>query len=97
KQVGDADDAGIRPVRGTLDRASLRAIQTPQGFGRDLLARAHLAGAARAASDATAIGDDAGLVEALGEAVHVVPGDPLAFKITTAHDLLIAAVFLEHS
>lgn len=97
KQVGVADDLGARPVRATLDRAALRLIQTPQGFRRDALARAHLAGAARAAAEHTAAGDDAGLVEALGDPVHVIPGDPLAFKITTAHDLLIATVLLEHS
>lgn len=97
KQVGDADDLGARPVRATIDRGPLRLIQTPQGFRRDSLARAHLAGATRAAADDTAAGDDAGLLEALGESVHVIPGDPLAFKITTAHDLLIATVYLEHS
>ena len=67
-------------VRGTPDRASLRAIQTPQAFAADLLRRAH----AEVEGDAP---DDAWLVERLGAPVRVVEGDPLAFKVTTADDL----------
>lgn len=70
-------------VVGTPDRSTLRAIQTPQGFRADLLRRAY-----DAASDAAT--DDAGLVERLGETVHTIVGDHLAFKITTPHDLLLA-------
>lgn len=79
-------DAGV--VTGTPVRAQLRAIQTPQAFAADLLAAAHASGAA----DAT---DDATLVERLGIAVHVVPGDPLAFKITTPIDLVLAQSLVE--
>jgi 2-C-methyl-D-erythritol 4-phosphate cytidylyltransferase len=71
-------------VLGTPERAGLRAVQTPQGFATNLLLRAYQrAGAA----DFT---DDASLVEHLGGQVQVVDGDPLAFKITTALDLLLA-------
>lgn len=71
-------------VLGTPERAGLRAVQTPQGFARDLLVRAYQrAGAAE-------FTDDASLVEHLGGQVHVVEGDPLAFKITTPLDLLLA-------
>jgi len=71
-------------VLGTPDRAGLRAVQTPQGFATDLLLRAYeRAGTA----DFT---DDASLVEQLGGQVQVVDGDPLAFKITTQLDLLLA-------
>lgn len=73
-------------ILSTVDRSRLRAVQTPQGFRTDVLVRAH-ALAARDAQDAT---DDAGLVERLGERVHTVAGDPLAFKVTTPFDLLIA-------
>ena len=66
----------------THDRASLRAVQTPQGFTRSLLVRAHATG-----DDAT---DDAGLVEALGVRVRTVDGDPAGAKITTADDLVAA-------
>ncbi|GAB3589503.1 2-C-methyl-D-erythritol 4-phosphate cytidylyltransferase [Angustibacter peucedani] len=77
KQV-DAD--GV--VVGTVDRDGLRVVQTPQGFSREVLERAHAA----AATDAPAT-DDASLVEQLGLPVVVVPGDPLALKVTTADDL----------
>jgi 2-C-methyl-D-erythritol 4-phosphate cytidylyltransferase len=56
------------------------AIQTPQGFRREVLVAAHQ----RATGIAT---DDAALVEALGEQVTAVPGAAEAFKITTAADL----------
>ena len=71
-------------VLGTPERAGLRAVQTPQGFNRDLLLRAYQrAGTA-------AFTDDASLVEHVGGQVQVVAGDPLAFKITTQLDLLLA-------
>lgn len=77
---------GVR-VLGTVDRAALRAVQTPQGFRREVLARAHGAGL-RAATD------DASLVEALGGTVTTVPGDDEAFKITRPLDLLLAEAVL---
>lgn len=79
--------AGTGVVR-TLDRAALRAVQTPQGFRREVLARAHAAGAQRAATD------DAGLVEALGLPVAVVEGHPEAFKVTRPVDLVLAEAVL---
>ncbi|GAB18496.1 2-C-methyl-D-erythritol 4-phosphate cytidylyltransferase [Gordonia effusa NBRC 100432] len=70
-------------VRGTVDRETLRAIQTPQGFSFEALTRAY--------ADPTELAtDDAGLAERSGIAVHVVDGDALAFKITTPWDLRIA-------
>jgi 2-C-methyl-D-erythritol 4-phosphate cytidylyltransferase len=71
-------------VLGTPERAGLRAVQTPQGFTTELLLRAYQqAGTA----DFT---DDASLVERIGGQVQVVDGDPLAFKITTRLDLMLA-------
>ncbi|MGB9281429.1 MAG: 2-C-methyl-D-erythritol 4-phosphate cytidylyltransferase [Pseudonocardiaceae bacterium] len=70
-------------VVGTVDRAALRVVQTPQGFAGDLLRRAHQ-------QPCGPVTDDAGLVEALGVPVTTVPGHPHAFKITTPFDLLIA-------
>ena len=72
-------------VLGTPERAGLRAVQTPQGFATDLLLRAY----ERAGSSA-GFTDDASLVEHVGGQVQVVDGDPLAFKITTQLDLLLA-------
>jgi 2-C-methyl-D-erythritol 4-phosphate cytidylyltransferase len=81
KQV--ADDGGV--VVGTVDRAALRAVQTPQGFRRSVLAEAHRVGDGTAAAT-----DDAGLVERLGVQVHCVPGSELALKITKPLDLVVA-------
>ncbi|MBF6262592.1 2-C-methyl-D-erythritol 4-phosphate cytidylyltransferase [Nocardia farcinica] len=83
--VKSVDTAGV--VTGTPDRAALRAVQTPQGFTADLLRAAY-------AADVPAT-DDAGLVERLGEPVHTVAGDPLAFKITTPLDLRLAETLLD--
>jgi 2-C-methyl-D-erythritol 4-phosphate cytidylyltransferase len=82
KQVAP-DGAVIR----TVSRDDLRAVQTPQGFRRDVLEAAH--------RDAAAfVTDDAGLVEAAGVTVTTVPGSPLAFKVTTPFDLLVAEAVL---
>lgn len=74
----------------TLERSALRAVQTPQGFAADVLRRAH----ASASPGATGATDDAGMVEALGLPVVLVPGDARAFKITTLMDLLLAEALL---
>ena len=82
--------ADVEVVVGTPDRSRLRAVQTPQGFAVTALVRAHELGAARAADEALAASDDAGLVEAAGGRVVVVEGDPLALKVTTPLDLALA-------
>ncbi|ROR66188.1 2-C-methyl-D-erythritol 2,4-cyclodiphosphate synthase [Agrococcus jenensis] len=64
-----------------VDRAGLRAMQTPQGFDATVLRRAYAEADARVAST-----DDAQLVQALGLPVAAVRGDDLAFKITTPAD-----------
>jgi 2-C-methyl-D-erythritol 4-phosphate cytidylyltransferase len=76
------DETGA--VLETVDRSTLWAVQTPQGFGRDVLIQAHTF-----ASDDSAT-DDAGLVEARGGRVVVVDGDDAAFKITRPWDLVLA-------
>jgi 2-C-methyl-D-erythritol 4-phosphate cytidylyltransferase len=68
-------------ITATLDRTTLVAVQTPQGFRAAALRRAH---AAEGTDGAT---DDAVLVEAVGGRVKVVPGDPANLKITTPGDL----------
>ncbi|MGY1894144.1 2-C-methyl-D-erythritol 4-phosphate cytidylyltransferase [Nocardia gipuzkoensis] len=84
--IKSVDTAGV--VTGTPDRAQLRAIQTPQGFAAELLRSAYAAEGVQAT-------DDAGLVERLGVEVHTIPGDPLAFKITTPLDLRLADAVLD--
>jgi 2-C-methyl-D-erythritol 4-phosphate cytidylyltransferase len=77
-------------VEATIDRSSLRAIQTPQGFQRPLLQQAH----ATADLDQVPATDDAGLVERLGGAVHVIPGHEEAFKVTRPFDIVMAEAVL---
>ena len=73
---------GDNYVTKTPTRSKLRSIQTPQGFTRKLLIKAHTS-----ADDAT---DDAALVEDRGVDVKVILGEERAMKITTMKDLAIA-------
>ena len=66
-------------IIGTVERADLRAVQTPQAFRSGALRDAYIGG-----NDAT---DDAAVVEASGGHVVVVEGDPENRKITTPADL----------
>jgi len=70
-------------VEATLDRAGLRAVQTPQAFRVTLLREAH----EKARRDGVVGTDDAMLVERLGQTVRVVPGLAGNVKITTPEDL----------
>jgi 2-C-methyl-D-erythritol 4-phosphate cytidylyltransferase len=79
-------------VLGTPERAGLRAVQTPQGFATELLLRAYQRAADLTGADFT---DDASLVEHIGGQVQVVDGDPLAFKITTRLDILLAQAIVK--
>jgi 2-C-methyl-D-erythritol 4-phosphate cytidylyltransferase len=72
----------------TIDRSTLRAVQTPQGFRRDVLVAAHR----NQNADVT---DDAALVEAMGVEVRTVDGDPRAFKVTTQWDFGVAEALWE--
>jgi 2-C-methyl-D-erythritol 4-phosphate cytidylyltransferase len=74
-------------VLGTVDRAVLRNVQTPQGFRHPVLAAAHGAGL-------DAHTDDAGMVEKAGIVITCITGSELAFKITRPLDLVIAEALL---
>ena len=75
-------------VIATPARAGLRAVQTPQGFHTALLLRAYER--SESPFESADVTDDAAMVENLGAQVFVVDGDPMAFKITTALDLVLA-------
>lgn len=77
------DSAGT--VVETVPRTALRAVQTPQGFRRDVLESVH--GTGQIAADVT---DDAGMVESAGVPVVTVPGAEEGFKVTRPLDLLLA-------
>jgi 2-C-methyl-D-erythritol 4-phosphate cytidylyltransferase len=72
--------------RTPVDRAALRAVQTPQAFLAPVLRRAHDAG-----DNAT---DDAALVEAVGGKVVLVDGEAVNLKITMPSDLVVAGALL---
>ena len=78
-------DTGL--VTGTPQRALLRAVQTPQGFDRGTLIRAH-----ETVTDN--VTDDASMVEQLGVPVLLVPGHEEAFKVTRPLDLVLAEAVL---
>ncbi len=89
--VKEVEPAGAEgepePVVATPERARLRAVQTPQGFDRATLVRAHESVTAN-------VTDDAGMVEQLGLQVVVVPGHEEAFKVTRPLDLVLAEAVL---
>ncbi|MGW3684254.1 2-C-methyl-D-erythritol 4-phosphate cytidylyltransferase [Streptomyces prasinus] len=88
KQVEPAAAPGEpEPVVATPDRSLLRAVQTPQGFDRDTLVRAH----ETVTGDVT---DDASMIEQLDLAVVTVPGHEEAFKVTRPLDLVLAEAVL---
>lgn len=74
----------------TLDRSSLFAVQTPQGFEKKLLLKAY----AKAYAEGFYGTDDAVLVEQTGYPVHVSEGDYRNIKITTREDLLFGEALL---
>ncbi len=85
----------VRKINRTIDRTDVVAVQTPQVFEIALLRKAY---AAINAGDVQTnqITDDAGLVEAMGQNVFVVEGDPANLKITHPQDLALAQAIAEH-
>ncbi len=75
-------------IAATPDRSRLYAAQTPQAFRTELLKRAH------AEAPADLVLDDASLVEALGEPVHLFEGDAGNIKVTTPTDVAVAEAIL---
>lgn len=67
----------------TLQRAELRAVQTPQGFHLAALVAAHV----QAQAEGWEVTDDAGLMERAGHLVTIVAGEEGNVKITTPADL----------
>ncbi|MFD7922381.1 2-C-methyl-D-erythritol 4-phosphate cytidylyltransferase [Streptomyces sp. NPDC059740] len=90
KEVRPGAEDEPEPVVATPDRARLRAVQTPQGFDRATLVKAHRT----VAVEGEGATDDAGMVERLGERVVVVRGHEEAFKVTRPLDLLLAEAVL---
>lgn len=87
--VKEIDGGGM--VLRTLQRASLRLVQTPQVFKGEVIAEAYRT----AGEKAITATDDASLVEALGRPVVTVPGEESNIKITTPLDLALATLLLK--
>ncbi len=77
----------------TCDRTVLWLTQTPQAFRRDIIERAHR----EAFRDGFRGTDDTSLVERLGIAARMIPGDYRNIKITTPEDLVVAEALLASS
>ena len=87
--IKQADEASFA-VR-TPDRATLRVIQTPQCFRKELLLQAHH----KAEADGFLGTDDASLVEHLGEKVLLTEGSRRNIKLTTPEDMIVAEQWLK--
>lgn len=93
----NANDTIIRSKDGQIIedvplRKELYQSQTPQSFKLSLILKAHESAKNNELNEAT---DDAQLVLATGEKVHLVKGEKTNFKITTADDLVILNVLLK--
>jgi len=75
----------------TLDRNRIWAIQTPQGFRREVLLKAFR----KAEGDGFYGTDESCLVERTGHPVRIVPGAWENVKITTREDLLLGEFMLK--
>ena len=74
------------------DRNKLWAIQTPQGFKKEILVEAHK----KAQEDDFLGTDEASLVRRTGRAVKLVMGSYDNIKVTTPTDLLMAEMLFSH-
>ena len=79
-------------VKSTPPRAELVAVQTPQGFKKEILMRAY----EQAAADNFLGTDDASLVERIGGKIKIVQSSYKNIKITTPEDIQIAETFLRN-
>ncbi len=77
-------------VEATVPREHLWRVQTPQAFQHALLRRAFQ----HAWQQGLQATDEAGLIEALGNAVRIVPSYEHNVKITTPDDLVFCEMFL---
>src|SRR2546421_3870279 len=82
------DSSGF--VHGTVERADLMQVQTPQVFRYDWLLEAH----EKAVRERIVVEDDAELIEKLGKPVKVFAGSYINIKVATHEDALMVAALL---
>ena len=80
---------GDRHQNKAVDRSHVWSVQTPQTFQLGLLAEAFQQ------AESPLFTDDASVVEQLGHAIHIIPGEQKNIKITFPEDLEIAALLLK--
>ncbi|MDG1850040.1 MAG: 2-C-methyl-D-erythritol 4-phosphate cytidylyltransferase [Flavobacteriales bacterium] len=71
-----------------LDRSQYYSVQTPQCFSSELLQAAY------EQEERDTFTDDASVVEALGEKVHLCEGEDSNVKLTSPKDLLLAEILM---
>ena len=84
------DSEGV--VSGTVDRAAIFRVQTPQVFRADLIKGALTAAMQRDLP----ITDDCSAMELMGIKTHTVPGDEDNIKLTTPRDFVVAEAILKN-
>ena len=72
----------------TLDRNSIKRIQTPQGFNTQLLQQA------LTLTNTNDVTDEALLIEKMGKTIEVVDGDQKNIKVTTPQDWELLNLYL---
>jgi 2-C-methyl-D-erythritol 4-phosphate cytidylyltransferase len=75
----------------TVDRNSIKLVQTPQTFKSNILLPAYKTGYEKRFTD------EASVVEAFGQTIHLIKGEENNIKITQPVDLIIAAQLLDAS
>ena len=76
----------------SIDRAQMRAVQTPQAFWGDRLRKAY------SLQYRDSFTDDASVMEAAGyDAIRLAEGSPRNIKITNPGDIAVAELFMKQS
>lgn len=79
-------------IASTPQRATLRAVQTPQVFERDM----YIMAIDNSVEKELSVTDDCSMVEAIGRPVTVIFGSAENIKLTTQTDLIFAKAILEN-
>ncbi len=87
ESIREMDGKGQRSQ--ARDRRNYRLVQTPQTFKIEILKRAYLS------QESELFTDDASVVEAFGQPIHLIDGNEENIKITHPADLALAEAFLK--
>lgn len=79
-------------INKSVDRDNLFNIQTPQGFERELIVKAHN----HALENKLSVTDDCSVVEAYGNKVKLIMGDSSNIKLTTPDDYFTISAIIAY-